>query len=105
MQDCSGREKALQVVVMIRLRWSELNMLIMCSVSRWQARGEVPGPHTDCIVCLEDSRPLRRDEMAMASEGKGHRKGQHKWEVGREEEREGRCRSLPRVARVLFTGA
>jgi hypothetical protein len=41
----------------------------------------------------------------MASEGKGHRKGQRKWEVGREEEREGRCRSLLRVARVLFTGA
>jgi hypothetical protein len=50
VQDSSGREKALQVVVMIRLRWSELNMLTMCSVSRWQARGEIPGPHKDCIV-------------------------------------------------------
>jgi hypothetical protein len=56
-------------------------------------------------MCLEDSRPLRRDKMAMACEGKGHRKGHHTWEVGGVEEREGRCQSLLHVARVLFTGA
>ena len=88
MQDSSGREKALQVVVMIRLWW------LICSpcvvFPGWQARGEVPGPHKDWIVSGGFKTP-ELDEMAMACEGKGHRKGHHKREGGREDEREGRC--------------